>query len=98
MNANISKALRNIVAERDSYTCILCTNHYSDIHHYIPRGRGGRNNPHNLVCLCRPCHMQLHGELPRPNGATREDYDQLILEYLADYYAEDIEAGIFEPD
>ena len=66
MKSTVSKALRNIVAERDSYTCILCDNPYADMHHYVPRSRGGRNTPQNLVSLCRPCHMRLHREIPPP--------------------------------
>ena len=62
----ITKALRNLLAERDSYTCVLCTNAYSDIHHYTPRSKGGKDTPSNLVCLCRPCHMRIHRHLDVP--------------------------------
>ena len=60
-----------IVAERDSFTCVLCTNPFSDIHHYVPRSKGGRNTPENLVALCRACHMRIHRQLPPPNDWCR---------------------------
>lgn len=99
MTSTVSKALRNIVAERDSYTCVLCDNGYTDMHHVTPRSQGGRNNPHNLVSLCRRCHMMLHRELPvdsywRKFGWTdirewTEYAEQRLIEYTADFYAEE---------
>lgn len=85
MNANISRNLRHIVFERDSYTCVLCERGATDAHHVIPRSRGGRNVPHNLVSLCRPHHMKLHHTLP-VSIDEYEDAQQLILEYICDYY------------
>ena len=61
MKSSISKALRDIVAERDGYACVLCDAPYADIHHVIPRSRGGRDNPRNLVALCRIHHEIVHG-------------------------------------
>lgn len=87
-NSTVSKHLRNIVAERDSYTCVLCTNAYTDMHHFIPRSKGGRNVPHNLVSLCRTCHGKVHHEIP----TTQEEDDEIeyrLVEYLSDYYADD---------
>jgi 5-methylcytosine-specific restriction endonuclease McrA len=88
MTANISKALRNLVFERDSYTCVLCENPANDAHHLIPRAMGGRNIPENLISLCRLCHRKIH----REDYITAEDYDELeyrIAEYLGDFYAYD---------
>lgn len=99
MTSTVSKALRNIVAERDSYTCVLCENAYSDMHHVTPRSQGGRNNPYNLVSLCRACHMMLHRELPlipyweKMGFVTLNEWiaemEYRFAEYLGDYYAED---------
>jgi len=33
---------------------------YLQIHHKIPRSRGGSNDPDNLICLCQACHRLLH--------------------------------------
>lgn len=27
-----------------------------DLHHIIPRGMGGKDEPENLMALCRDCH------------------------------------------
>ncbi|MDR0905652.1 MAG: HNH endonuclease [Oscillospiraceae bacterium] len=88
MNANISKALRNIVFERDSYTCILCNNAASDAHHFVPRSRGGRDIPENLVALCHGHHMAVHGSMNLTHDERRE-LECRIIEYLADYYVAD---------
>jgi hypothetical protein len=88
MTANISKALRNTVFERDSYTCVLCDNPANDAHHVVPRARGGKNAPQNLVSLCRVCHRKLH----REDYVSAEEYDGMELRavaYVADYYAYD---------
>lgn len=31
-----------------------------DVHHVLPRGRGGTTTADNLVCLCRACHSFVH--------------------------------------
>jgi len=33
---------------------------YLQIHHKIPRSKGGSNEPDNLVCLCQACHKLIH--------------------------------------
>lgn len=33
-----------------------------DIHHILPRSRGGKDNIDNLMCLCRRCHDKVHNE------------------------------------
>jgi 5-methylcytosine-specific restriction endonuclease McrA len=81
MNSTVSKALRHIVFERDSYTCVLCDNPAYDVHHAIERSRGGRNILWNLVSLCRPCHMKLHHELPADSDELI-DMEVTIHEYL----------------
>jgi hypothetical protein len=81
MTANISKALRNLVFERDSYTCATCELPATDAHHLVPRSHGGRDIPENLISLCRSCHMMIHREV----YLSPEDYDDLdsrMIEYL----------------
>jgi hypothetical protein len=88
MNSGVSKALRNLVFERDSYTCVICDNPANDAHHVLPRSHGGRNIPQNLVSLCRGCHRKLHHE----ENLLQQDIDDLelwIIAYVADYYAEE---------
>ncbi|MEN8008688.1 MAG: HNH endonuclease, partial [Candidatus Krumholzibacteriota bacterium] len=33
---------------------------YLEVHHLVPRSRGGSNDPENLTCLCSACHKLLH--------------------------------------
>ena len=90
ISANLTKKQRLEIYRRDGYRCALCdSTKYIQIHHYIPRGRGGGNHPHNLITLCADCHALVHGMDLRGWGATKEDVEQAIVEYLADYYAPD---------
>ena len=60
----------------------------SQIHHAIPRGRGGhKTSPHNLITLCQVCHMQAHGDNLKGMPFTQADVEQACVEYLADMYA-----------
>jgi 5-methylcytosine-specific restriction endonuclease McrA len=89
MKSNISKNLLALIMERDSYTCVLCRDAATDCHHVLPRGRGGRSRPENLVGLCRFHHMQIHGDIYMP----RKDLLELrfnLLEYICDLYPDEI--------
>lgn len=58
-------ALRGRVFERDRGICQGCGRYtrWSDgqMHHRIPRGRGGEDSVANCEWRCRTCHEQLHG-------------------------------------
>lgn len=87
---NLDNETRKQIYRRDGWRCALCDNsQYIQIHHYIHRGQGGSNSPHNLITLCSTCHAQAHGMLLEVTGATVDDVEQAIVEYLADYYAPD---------
>lgn len=89
MNANISKETRKQVYRRDGWRCALCdSTRYIQIHHVIPRGEGGPNTVQNLITLCSDCHGLAHGMDLRGWGAKPEDVQQAIVEYMADFYAE----------
>lgn len=84
---NIPNEIRKQVYRRDGYRCALCdSTKYIQIHHYIPRGKGGSNSLHNLITLCSDCHAQAHGIEVYKNLATAEDMEQYIVEYLEDIY------------
>ena len=90
INANITNATRKKVYRRDGYRCALCdSTQYIQIHHAVPRGEGGTDHEQNLITLCADCHALAHGMDLRGWGATREDVEQAIVEYLADTYAGD---------
>jgi hypothetical protein len=42
-------------------TCSLCPQPSTDIHHLLPKGRGGEHNdPSNFLAVCRTCHNTIH--------------------------------------
>ena len=47
------------------FTCAACRRRPGSVHHVIPRGEGGDDDPRNLVPLCGDgvtgCHGALHG-------------------------------------
>lgn len=42
--------------------CISCEDHSNDVcgHHLKTVGSGGHDVPHNLMPLCKSCHMLIH--------------------------------------
>lgn len=53
--------VKQYVRERDKYTCQLCKKStinkvVLEVHHIIPRSKGGTDKPSNLICLCHNCH------------------------------------------
>ena len=85
--------LRNLIFERDSYTCVLCEAAPSDLHHVLPRSRGGADSPFNLVSVCRFHHELLHGSKIRGIELSTEEAKQAVIEYLDDLYASQREAA-----
>jgi len=90
-----SPIIQNLCFERDSYTCALCTCRASELHHIVPRSQGGHDTPHNLVSLCRIHHLVIHGERIAGERMTRLEAQQAVVEYIQDYYAEEIARGTF---
>ena len=63
MYANISNKTRKAVYRRDSYACALCDSTKGlQVHHVIPRGKGGIDSEQNLITLCCFCHAAVHGQ------------------------------------
>ena len=90
ISANISNATRKAVYRREGYRCALCdSTKYLQVHHCVKRSHGGTDSAQNLGCLCADCHALAHGINLNGWDATREDVEQAIVEYLADYYAPD---------
>ena len=58
----LSASLRAAVLERDNSTCRWCLvpGGRLDIHHVLPRGRGGKDTLDNLVSVHRLCHAAIH--------------------------------------
>ena len=91
-NNKISKTLRHIVFERDSYTCIYCDNGATDVHHVFDN----RNIVYNLVSICRRCHMVLHGQLEELYENMRNDMYGAMVEYLWHAHPNELEEWLRE--
>jgi len=73
MNPNISKTdyqhgqmeghenFKTFIRYRDKSTCAICGKKTKgEVHHIIPRSKGGTDRPENGVFLCEKCHRDLH--------------------------------------
>ncbi len=90
ISADLTNETRKAVYRRDNYRCALCDSDSGiQIHHIVPRGRGGTNFPHNLITLCWRCHAIAHGTRFPDIAVTREDVEQAAVEYVAELYAEE---------
>lgn len=66
ISANIPTSTRKAIYRRDGYRCALCDSmQYLQIHHIIPRGKGGNNEPDNLITLCSNAMEPLTDASPR---------------------------------
>lgn len=45
--------------EQPQRLCVVCK-HLAERHHIKTRGSGGSDDDHNLLSLCRTCHMEVH--------------------------------------
>ena len=61
--STIPPAVRRMVLARDRHRCQTpgCNHTQSlEVHHIVPRARGGGNDPGNLTILCSACHQLIH--------------------------------------
>jgi 5-methylcytosine-specific restriction endonuclease McrA len=70
IRANMWRRLRTAVVERDKCVCQDCGRDlghlpkwYTEVHHIVPRVRGGGDHPMNLKTLCVECHRKYTDEL-----------------------------------
>jgi len=56
--------IKSYVRFRDNYICQICkkkiANIRNEVHHIIPKSKGGSNRPDNLILLCQDCHKKVH--------------------------------------
>jgi hypothetical protein len=67
----IPPRIRREVLARDGHRCQgpgCGRTRFLEIHHIVPRSRGGTHHPDNLITLCSSCHAQVH----RGKGLVRE--------------------------
>lgn len=94
ISANLTNTTRKEIYKRDDYMCALCgSNRQLQIHHVVKRSQGGTNSMHNLITLCSTCHANAHNQMMNICPHSFEVVQQHIVEYLADYYADE-----FDPD
>ena len=73
--ATIPPARRRDVLARDGHRCRTkgCNaKHFLEVHHIVPRIRGGTNDEANLITLCSACHRLVHvnqGSVGPPRSA-----------------------------
>jgi 5-methylcytosine-specific restriction endonuclease McrA len=69
----VPPAVRRQVLVRDGFRCRApgCRAvSFLEVHHVVPRHRGGSNRPENLVTLCARCHAFLHEQGEACAGTT----------------------------
>lgn len=54
-----------LVRARDGGKCRCCGRAGYDVHHVVMRSRGGKDEPANLVLLCKVCHLDAHQHVLR---------------------------------
>lgn len=88
MKNTITNQQRKAIYRREGYQCAICSStQHLQVHHAVPRGRGGTDNEENLICLCAVCHGMAHDVMPNNlEQWSQEDMEQAIIEYLADMY------------
>jgi 5-methylcytosine-specific restriction endonuclease McrA len=52
--------VRAHIRERDGERCVLCGRPGREVHHILPRAKGGLGTADNGVCLDSSCHHQAH--------------------------------------
>jgi 5-methylcytosine-specific restriction endonuclease McrA len=81
IECDISPEVRREVGERDNNCSILSGKRDRlEMAHYIPRSRGGRGIPENLVLLTKQEHTEYD------NGDKRAEYEMRIEQYLRSKY------------
>ena len=62
----MKKGYKAEVWERDQYLCRFCGSKGSkknplQVHHIIPKSKGGSNTLKNCMLVCQNCHALIHG-------------------------------------
>ena len=88
---DIPQKVKEIVGERDNYTCIYCGGYFGKgipNSHYIKRSAGGLGIEQNIVCHCVRCHREYdNGPNPTP---IRESMKRHLKRCYKDWNEEDL--------
>jgi hypothetical protein len=74
---SVTPQLRRLVFARDGGRCVVpgCGHwRFIDVHHRVPRARGGANRLDNLVCLCTAHHRAIHDGVLALEGSATEGW------------------------
>lgn len=64
--------IRSQILLRDHFRCQECGYYkHLEVHHIVPRSKGGTDDSENLVTLCQRCHGKKHGFRNRENRRKR---------------------------
>lgn len=82
----LGEHLRTRVKARDNHRCRWCgaTNRSIDLHHIRYRRGVVDDVEENLICLCRFCHMFVHGGKSKTGDSIAKHEAQEILFALID--------------
>lgn len=67
------KKVREQVLKETRGLCQQCNGRGTQVHHVVPRGRGGRGVYTNAMLVCNSCHHKMH-------------QDNKLLDYWIDIY------------
>lgn len=74
---SVTPQLRRLVFARDGGRCVVpgCGHwRFIDVHHLVPRRRGGLNRLENLACLCTAHHRAIHEGVLALEGSATEGW------------------------
>ena len=71
------RRMRDHVMRRDGHLCASCKREgrfviADDVHHIVPRSRGGGDNPANLEAICTSCHRTATATMRRQTSRGLE--------------------------
>jgi hypothetical protein len=70
---DVPPAVRRMVLRRDHGRCVVTGCRAArgiEVHHLVPRARGGTHEASNLACLCSAHHRAVHNDLLRIEGTA----------------------------
>ena len=66
--------IRSYILFRDGFRCQECGYYkHLEVHHIVPRSKGGTDEFSNLVTLCKECHDVIHGFKKRKKKRWNHD-------------------------
>ena len=80
-----SKETAQAIIDRDDGLCRVCKRLGEQIHHVMPKGRGGRGTFTNGVYVCQSCHAEIH----RDNDKLDHWIKQFRIMYGNDFYKDE---------